>query len=626
MCGIAAICGAALDPADETIARMVHAIRHRGPDAQTYQRLDGCHLGHARLSIIDLENGAQPMPDMRRQRWITFNGEIYNYRELRAELETLGCRFATHSDTEVILAAYGEWGSACLDRLRGMYAFAIWDISTRRLFAARDIFGEKPLYYATAHGGLVLGSEIKALMASGFVSNELSRAGIDGYLALGYVPPDRTIYEHVRSLPPGHYLEWNGRAPRVRQYWAPHARPISISTDEAAEELRRLLRQAVRRQMVADVPVGAFLSGGHDSSAVVALMREVRSGPLQTFSVGFGEHVNELPYARHVAQRYETEHHELDLADPPVGQLLERMAEVYDEPFMDPSHVPTYVLSQFARERVKVALTGDGADELYGGYAWYPLVALSATVPASTIVWFMLRATSRLLADRHQSLSTYSRAMGMAVRWPDAWRRYIRYRQVFADAERRALWAGQDTGITAFPSGYFRPADDVTGFDRALHFDLTAFLPGDILVKVDRAAMAHGLETRAPFLDRELVEFALSLPADLKVKEQQTKVLFKQALAPLWPEAIRSRPKQGFAGPFGPWLQRSDVQRLVQRVFSAGSPLRRMLPHVERRHASASPQWTWCLLTLGLWLERHRDTAVTDAVHEARAIAMAGRQ
>lgn len=626
MCGIAAICGAALDPADEAIVRMVHAIRHRGPDAQTHQRLDGCHLGHARLSIIDLETGAQPMPDMRGQRWITFNGEIYNYRELRAELETLGYSFATHSDTEVILAAYGEWGSACLDRLRGMYAFAIWDVTTRRLFAARDIFGEKPLYYAIARGNLVLGSELKAIMASGLVSNELSRAGIDGYLALGYVPPDCTVYEHVQSLPPGHYLEWNGRTAHVGRYWAPHARPRIIGTEEAAEELRRLLRQAVRRQMVADVPVGAFLSGGHDSSAVVALMREIRGGPLQTFSVGFGEHINELPYARHVAQRYETEHHELDLADPPVAQLLERMAEVYDEPFMDPSHIPTYVLSQFARKHVKVALTGDGADELYGGYAWYPLLALSATVPASAIVWFLLRATSRLLSDRYRSLSTYSRAMGMAVRWPDAWRRYVRYRQVFADSERRTLWAGNDVGVRSFPTGYFQPTDDVAGFNRALHFDLAAFLPGDILVKVDRAAMAHGLETRAPFLDRELVEFALSLPANLKVDEQQTKILFKKALAPLWPEAIRSRPKQGFAGPFAPWLQRPDVQQLLQRVFSVGSPLRRLLPNAEWRRASMSPQWTWCLLTLGLWLECYADAAMTGAVHEARAIAMAGRQ
>lgn len=626
MCGIAAICGTALNPGDDAIGTMVQAIRHRGPDAQTYRRLDGCHLGHARLSIIDLENGAQPMVDAHGRHWIVFNGEIYNYRELRAELSGCGYRFQTHSDTEVILAAYGEWGSACLDRLRGMYAFAIWDVSTRRLFAARDIFGEKPLYYAIANGHLVLGSELKAILASGLVSRELSRAGLDGYLALGYVPPDRTIYEHVQSLPPGHHLEWNGRAVQTTRYWAPTAHPVQITTEDAAEELRRLLRQAVRRQMVADVPVGAFLSGGHDSSAIVALMREVRSGPLQTFSVGFGEHVNELPYARHVARRYETEHHELDLSEPPVAELLERMADVYDEPFMDPSHVPTYVLSEFARKRVKVALTGDGADELYGGYAWYPLVALSTAVPASAVVWFVLRATSRLLSDRYRTLSTYSRAMGMAVRWPDAWQRYVHYRQVFSDAQRRGLWAGNDAGVAPFPNAFFRPSDDVTGFSRALHFDLAAFLPGDILVKVDRASMAHGLETRAPFLDRDLVEFALSLPSTLKVDEQQTKILFKQALAPLWPDAIRLRPKQGFAGPFVPWLQRADVQRLVQRTFAAGSPLLCLLPGVNAWRVRLSPQWTWSLLTLGLWLERHEAAIAESEAHQMAAVSMAGGQ
>lgn len=624
MCGIAVICGLAATD-DEAIVRMVQAIRHRGPDAQTYRQLDGCHLGHARLSIIDLDNGAQPMVDMRRRRWIVFNGEIYNYRELRQELDRFGYRFATHSDTEVILAAYDRWGENRLDRLRGMYAFAIWDVQTRELFAARDIFGEKPLYYSTAGGRLIVGSEIKAIMASGMVSHALSPAGIDGYLALGYVPPDRTVYEDVQTLPPGHCLVWKAHALHIRRYWSPRAQPVAATADEAGEELRRLLRQAVQRQMIADVPLGAFLSGGHDSSAVVALMREARSGPLQTFSVGFGEHVNELPYARQVAKRYDTEHHELDLADPPVASLLERMAEVYDEPFMDPSHVPTFVLSEFARRRVKVALTGDGADELYGGYAWYPLVALSTTVPSSAVAWFVLRATSRLLADRYRSLSTYSRAMGMAVRWPDAWRRYVRYRQVFSDAERRALFAGNDAGVQTFPNDFFRPDDDIAGLNRALHFDLTAFLPGDILVKVDRAAMAHGLETRAPFLDRELVEFALSLPPTLKVDARQTKILFKQALAPLWPEAIRTRPKQGFAGPFAPWLRRDDVQRAVQRVLNAASPLSQLLPGIDRRRVRMSPQRTWSLLTLGLWLERHGRTEL--AGNELRApLAMAGAQ
>jgi len=626
MCGIAAIVGRELTPAHPGIEAMVAALAHRGPDADGIARLDGCHLGHARLSILDLAGGAQPMTYAGRY-WITFNGEIYNHAELRDELIRLGHRFATRSDTEVILAAYAQWGEACLDRLRGMWAFAIWDARERALFASRDLFGEKPLYYGqTPERTLLFASEIKSLLASGALTPRLDRSAVDAFLALGYVPPHRTIYTEIRTLPPGHWMTWRDGRARVVRYWRPGLAPEPMDIGEAAEALRARVDVAVRRQMTADVPVGAFLSGGHDSSTIVALMGQHSTRPVQTFSVGFGRWIDERPYARAVAKQYGTEHHEVDLGAPDVGALLERMARVYDEPFMDPSHIPTYVLSQFARKHVKVALTGDGADELYGGYAWYPLLALSATVPASAIVWFLLRATSRLLSDRYRSLSTYSRAMGMAVRWPDAWRRYVRYRQVFADSERRTLWAGNDVGVRSFPTGYFQPTDDVAGFNRALHFDLAAFLPGDILVKVDRAAMAHGLETRAPFLDRELVEFALSLPANLKVDEQQTKILFKKALAPLWPEAIRSRPKQGFAGPFAPWLQRPDVQQLLQRVFSVGSPLRRLLPNAEWRRASMSPQWTWCLLTLGLWLECYADAAMTGAVHEARAIAMAGRQ
>lgn len=621
MCGIAAICGAALAPAPDVIQRMVQAIRHRGPDAQTHKVLEGCHLGHARLSIIDLDNGAQPMVDANGRRWIVFNGELYNYRELRAELARAGYPFKTHSDTEVIVAAYAQWGDACLDRFRGMYAFVIWDTETRTLFAARDVFGEKPLYYAVVGGTLLLASELKAIMATEMVASEVSPAAVDGYLALGYVPPDRTIYRGVHTLPPGHSLRWRGREVQVARYWSPRARPVNVRVEEAAEELRRLLRQAVQRQMVADVPVGAFLSGGHDSSAVVALMRELRAGPLQTFSVGFGRDINELPYARQVAERYDTEHHELDLADPPVGALLERMASVYDEPFMDPSHIPTYVLCQFARERVKVALSGDGADELFGGYAWYPLIALSTTAPASMIVWFILRATSRLLADRFRGLASYSRAIGLAARWPDVWRRYVCYRQVFGDDDRRVLLGVRD--VATFATDLFRPADDVSDFDRALHFDLTAFLPGDILVKVDRAAMAHGLETRAPFLDRDLAEFALSLPADLKVNAAETKVLFKQALAPLWPPAILSRAKQGFAGPFVPWLQRPDVTALRRRVFAADSPLRRLLPGMSR-NAEPSPHRVWSLLTLGLWLEQHERSVPAPLTMTRPTFSMAG--
>lgn len=602
MCGIVAICADGLDRSSAAVARMALALKHRGPDAQAWRCLDGCHLGHARLSIIDLETGAQPMCDASGRYWITYNGEIYNYAELRAELARAGHVFNTHSDTEVILASYAHWGRECLDRFRGMFAFAIWDSLERALFAARDLFGEKPLYYAAAAGRLLIASEIGALAASGMLSPALDPAGLDGYLALGYVPPHRTIYHNVETLPPGHFLEWRNGALRRARYWAPRFGAADMTFDDAAERLRALLRQAVRRQMVADVPVGAFLSGGHDSSTVVALMQELSRRPVQTFSIGFGAHVNELPYAREVARRYGTEHRELELDAPPVAALLERMAEVYDEPFMDASHVPTFVVSQLAREHVKVVLTGDGADELFGGYAWYPLLAMSAQIPSSALLWLALRSVSRLVADRHRPLARYSRAMGMAWRRPDLWDRYVSHRSVFKEDERRALLGSARR--TDFPTAYYRPGEDAAGIDRVFHFDLSCFLPGDILVKVDRAAMVHGLETRAPFLDRDVVEFALSLPADFKVNAEETKRLFKQALARYWPDAVRRRSKQGFAAPYAVWLARDDVQALVARVFAKGSPLRRLLPGVTSVMSARRDYKTWCLLNLGLWLER----------------------
>ncbi len=607
MCGIAAICTDGPETST-AIERMVAALKHRGPDAQAWQVLRGCRLGHARLSIIDLDTGAQPMADISGRYWITFNGEIYNYAELRAELERAGSAFNTNSDTEVILAAYARWGSACVDRFRGMFAFAIWDTLTQRLFAARDLFGEKPLYYAAAGGRLVLASEIQALAASGLVSPAIDRTGIDAYLTLGYVPPHRTVYQNVHTLPPGHFLEWDRGKLRVERYWTARFTPQRFTPEEAGERLRALLQQAVRRQMVADVPVGAFLSGGHDSSTIVALMQALTPRPVKTFSVGFGDQVNELPYARQVAAQYGTDHRELDLASPPVAALIERMAEVYDEPFMDASHVPTFLVSEFARREVKVTLTGDGADELFGGYVWYKLLAASAAIPTSVLAWIVLRSASRLVGDRYAALALYSRAMGMAVRWPDAWQRYLTFRSVFDEHERDLLWRGTGNGPAAhheFPPRYYRPEDDAAGLDRVFHFDLNCFLPGDILVKVDRAAMAHGLETRAPFLDRDVVEFALSLPAALKVDAHETKRLFKQALARYWPEAIRRRPKQGFAAPYVAWLARADVQALLARVFADGSPLRRLLPGVSAGAANRRDPKTWNLLTLGLWLERH---------------------
>lgn len=605
MCGICAI----INPESAEgvdINAMVEALRHRGPDAQTHRRVAGADLGHARLSIIDLAGGDQPMSDETQRRWIVFNGELYNYRELRADLMRSGMRFRTQSDTEVVLAAYAAWGARCLDRFRGMFAFVIWDTAERRVFAARDIFGEKPLYYlVTPSRQLMLASEIKSILAVRRNTARLDPQSVDAYLALGYVPPDRTIYREIHTLPPGHYLEWNGHGVvRTSCYWRPVFNLKPVIVDEAAERLRTLLGRAVRRQMVADVPVGAFLSGGHDSSTIVALMAEHATEPVRTFSVGFGDWINELPYARAVASRYRTEHHDVDLGAPAVAPLLERMAEVYDEPFMDPSHIPTFLIAQYARRHVKVVLTGDGADELFGGYGWYPLFAASIEASGALLVWLLARSASRLLGDRVRPLARYSQAQSLARRWSDPWTRYVEYRAVFDTEERARLWG---TAAPIWTPRHYRP-ESIGGMDSVLHFDLTAFLPGDILVKVDRAAMAHGLETRAPFLDRDLVEFALALPAQLKVTPERTKILFKSALQRYWPPALHARGKQGFAAPHHVWLGRPDVQVLVRRVFRPQSVLRRLLPGIGAGIEHERGNRTWNLLTLGLWLERHESS------------------
>jgi asparagine synthase (glutamine-hydrolysing) len=604
MCGIAVTAGAVLLPEAEAMAG---TLRHRGPDAVHAKLLRGCAFGHARLSIIDLATGDQPMSDSSGRYWITFNGEIYNYRELRAELEEAGCVFRTHSDTEVVVTAWREWGAACLDRLRGMFALAIWDEGEQTLFAARDLFGEKPLYYISTDTSFAAASELKALVAARLVEPRLDLASVDAFLALGWVPPDRTIYRGVATLPPAHYLTWKaGTGAAVRRYWSPkfEARPLSMV--DAADRLRELIEQAVQRQMVADVPVGAFLSGGLDSSTIVALMQQHSPIPVKTFSVGFGSMINELPYARAVAKKYGTEHHEIDLATPDVAPLLEKMCAVYDEPFADTSHIPTYLISEFARRSVKVVLSGDGGDELFGGYGWHRFIAAAGSVPHSYLLWMVTRLASKATGDRNAALHRLSIALGYNARWPDPWMQGVHSHVVLSAAERRAIWRRPVETWT--PAAAMHPDDSVRGLDRAFHFDLMHYLPGDILVKVDRAAMAHGLETRAPFLDRDLAEFALALPASLKVDGAQGKRVLREACNRYWPEELRDRPKQGFGSPIGVWMAQPEVEALRRRVTGRHSRLQELLPGAGRDSLQKRNYRAWILLTLGLWLDRHEVT------------------
>ncbi len=621
MCGIAAIVRMKPEADSAAIDRMTETLAHRGPDAAGITLLSDVHLGHRRLSIIDLAGGSQPMTEITERYWIVFNGEIYNFRELRATLESRGQRFRTHSDTEVLIKAYEVFGEQMPVHLNGQFAFAIWDQQERRLFAARDRMGEKPFFWATAQGGaIVIASEIKSIIASGLIRPILDPVSVDAYLALLYVPPDRTIYANVQTLPPAHAIVWDGAGKREWCYWKPrYSTNNDVEFPEAAAKCRELLQQAVTRQLVADVPVGAFLSGGLDSSTIVAMMSTAAGRRVPTFSVGFGDLINELPYAAAVAERYGTEHHEVSM-DIPVGDLLQKMADVYDEPFADSSNLPTYLVAGVARQHVPVALSGDGGDELFGGYSWYlPLLtdashngrpASVATAGFRTYGWNLLTKLGFPVHEKRDRAGQQLVTAMLRRRHPDVWERHLA--QISQGEELRASYSRKSSppaGVAAVESLY-RDRSLAYPIDQAVDFDVRSYLPGDILVKVDRAAMAHGLETRAPFLDVDLVEFVLSLPPRLRFRDDGLKGLLRAACQDLWPPRIHSRKKQGFGGPIASWIRRPEVRALLDRVTSASSPLSALLPGVANVLTSRRPQNMWTLLCLGLWLEKHPECVV----------------
>lgn len=614
MCGIAAIVAPQADRFRPALERMLAAIHHRGPDAGGTMLFPGCALGHRRLSIVDLAGSPQPMAAADGRTAVVFNGEIYGFRQLRRRLPDYP--FQTAGDTELLLALYGAHGPDMLERLPGMFAFALWDDRHQRLFCARDRFGEKPLYYATtADGTLLIASEIKALRASGLLAPTLCRTALRGYLRRGYVPPDRTIFREIHTLPPGHQMVWEGGTPRITRYWTPPADESPLRLADAVAHLRHLLRQAVARQLVADVPVGAFLSGGLDSSTLVALAAEIHPG-IKTFSFGYGAGISELPYARAIARRYQTGHVEEQDEGANLAEMLVTMQTVFDEPHADSADIPTYLLSRLARQQVTVALAGEGADELLGGYSyWYrPLFNMETTRRWPGPAAALAHAAGRLCA-----------AVGLR---PSRWLAETREGLCLRNVYRSALDGHYDR------NGYFSPAeldrldlppahaDGPAGADTApaavrdlrrrdladvLRADLLDFLPGDILVKTDRASMAHSLEIRAPFLDVDLASFCITLPTRLKITRREDKAVLRRAFESAWTPAIRRRAKQGFGAPVHDWLGRPGIRDLIATTLgSANHPLFGLVP---RDFAGGvlgeGNQRAWTLLNLALWLE-HR--------------------
>jgi asparagine synthase (glutamine-hydrolysing) len=624
MCGIAGFVdehsrinrverGAVLD-------RMCQVIRHRGPDDQGVHLASSVALGMRRLSIIDLAGGHQPMSGEDGAVTVVFNGEIYNYRELQCELEARGHRFQTDSDTETIVHAYEEFGSSCVNRLRGMFAFAIWDELERKLFVARDRVGKKPLYYAlTKQGTFVFGSEVKSLLEHPEVTRETDAHALDAYLSFGYVPDPLSIFRGIKKLPPGHYLTFTDGQLKVQEYWDFNFEPAqSLREEDYLEELRALLDEAVRIRLMSDVPLGAFLSGGIDSSAVVGLMARHMGQPVKTFSIGFQEDTyNELKYARIAAKHFGTDHHEF-IVTPDICRIVDELVRHFDEPFADSSSIPTYMVSKLARSHVTVALSGDGGDELFAGYTRYVIDRRRSGF--ARLPRFVRRGMVQPLS-RHLPHGAWGRNYLHNVAL-DAVDRYIDSVSVFTTLNKRALYTTdflRELGGDAGPVSQFRDyafhietGDDL---DRLLYLDCKTYLPGDILVKVDRMSMAVSLEARAPLLDHKLIEFVARIPASLKMKGLDTKMIFKNAIRDFVPAEILDRPKQGFGLPLQQWINdqlRDRVretlmeQRTRERGYFDSDYINRLLSEHERGRRDHSNA-LWTLLMLELWHRTYMD-------------------
>jgi asparagine synthase (glutamine-hydrolysing) len=566
MCGIAGALAQRLEdaPPAGAVERLAAAMIHRGPDGHGFFHAGPVALAHRRLSIIDLsEAGRQPMTNEDGQIAIVVNGEIYNHAELRADLVAKGHRFKSGSDSEVVAHLYEEVGARVPELLRGMFAFALWDARARKLLLARDRFGEKPLYYCERPDGFVFASELGALVADERTPAALSLEALDAYLALQYVPAPRTIYEAVRKLPPGHTLEVRpGEAPVLRRYYQASFFPglQDISEEEAARRVRDVVEEAVRSRLMSDVPLGAFLSGGIDSSIVVACMARATGAPVKTFSVGFtegGRADNELPYARLVAERWRTDHHEL-VVEPDMVGMLPSIVRHHGEPFADTSAVPTRYLCEMTRRHVTVALSGDAGDEAFGGYrryVWAHVAERLRGLPGP-----LARGVAAALVAVPGRKARWVREYGARLGADEA-SRYLRFICHFSAAEKGALYTPElarrferDGAAESFAAhlGASRATDTVS---RLQNLDVETYLPDDILAKVDVASMTHALEARAPLVDHHVVELGAALPGRLKLRGAKGKHILKRAFADLVPAEIVSRRKKGFALPTGPWLR-----------------------------------------------------------------------
>jgi asparagine synthase (glutamine-hydrolysing) len=610
----------------ELLQRMCDAIRHRGPDEEGRYLKGRAGLAMRRLAIIDLAGGQQPIHNEERSAWIVFNGEIYNYKELRARLEKLGHEFYTDSDTEAILHAYEQYGADCPKHLRGMFAFAIWDEHKEELFLARDRVGKKPLLYAHVNNQLIFGSEFSALLLHPDIGREVLPEAIHHYLSFMCVPAPLTAYRQIKKLEPGHSLRFT-RAGEIKleRYWQPDfTKKTKLTEEEAGERAIELLREAVRVRLMSEVPLGAFLSGGIDSSTVVALMSEASSTPVKTFSIGFEEQdFSELHHARRIAEHVGADHHEF-IVRPDALEVLPTLVEHYGEPYADSSAIPTYYVARETRRHVTVALNGDGGDECFAGYERYAAMRLAeryrrlpGLLRKNVIEQAVsLYPTSELRRSRMRDLKRFLNAAALPtveryMRWVSVLDRGAKA-ELYADDFRRQL-NGHDPAALLAP--WFASVNGAGVVDAALMTDTMTYLPNDLLVKVDIATMAVSLEARSPFLDHHVIEFAASLPEKFKLRGLTTKYLLKRVLRKLLPAENLDRRKMGFGVPITHWL-RGNLQGFLRETLLSERSLKRGLfkpavvtrlvdEHTARQKDHAHQLWT--LLMLELWYQRFID-------------------
>lgn len=581
MCGIAGIWDRDQQPSEDLIRRMTDCIAHRGPDGDGYYVEGAVAFGHRRLAIIDLSDaGRQPMTNKTGDVVITYNGEIYNYRELRVELEELGYKFESHTDTEVIIHGYEAWGEAWVERLNGMFAFVIYDRKKDLFLLVRDRLGVKPLYYYVDGGRLIFASELKAILAHRSVSRELDHGSLDDFFSLNYIPPPRTPFRKIRQLEPGHLGVWKNGELTTRQYWDvqfENANGTSADEHHVVGDLLRLVENSVRQRLVADVPVGAFLSGGLDSSTVVHFMRQFATGPLKTFSVRFAEKsYDEGEYAWEMARLLETEHHEIFCAAQDLSNLLRKSVWHADNLTADVSNIPILLVSQLASEHVKVVLSGDGGDEVFAGYPTYQADRLAGyykRVPGwirkgvvQPVVRALPASSAKLSLDYKARKFVEGAALSPA-------RAHYTWRTIFSGDEKQDLltrdFAAAINGRSPAETweDLFASAENISDMEKGFYSDYKTFLSGSILPKVDTMSMANSLEAREPLLDYQLVEYMAQVPTSLKIKGLTTKHLFKKAMSTILPKRVVYRKKAGFHTPIASWF-RGELRSFVNEILS----------------------------------------------------------